>query len=182
MRSKFTLPIVFLVILVASGGYQLLISPESKVTAEQSPEISTDNMLSDTADKISESTTELPPLVVYKSATCGCCKAWVKHMSDNGFSVEAHDVDDLNFYKQKAKLGAGQGSCHTAFIDGYAIEGHVPADDVLRLLAERPDVSGLTAPGMPQISPGMAAEGVPPKDYDVLSYKDGEIVEVFSHY
>jgi hypothetical protein len=124
----------------------------------------------------------LPLVTVYKSATCGCCTAWIEHMKDNGFPVEAHDSDNLNEYKIKAKLGAGLGSCHTAFVDGYAIEGHVPADDVKRLLTEKPDISGLTAPGMPMNSPGMAPKGSKPSGYDVVSFKDGKAVGVFSAY
>jgi len=124
----------------------------------------------------------LPLLTVYKSATCGCCKAWVDHMEDNGFTVESHDTDDLNPYKIKAKLGAGLGSCHTAFVDDYAIEGHVPADDVKRLLTEKPAISGLTAPGMPVNSPGMAPKGSKPLGYEVISFKDGEAVGVFNKY
>ncbi|PWQ92294.1 DUF411 domain-containing protein [Leucothrix pacifica] len=151
----------------------------------------TSNELTDTpeATKVAEeSTTEQPktlplPLVtVYKSASCGCCAAWIDHMKDNGFPVEAHDSDNLNQYKIKAKLGPGLGSCHTAFVGDYAIEGHVPADDVKRLLSEKPDISGLTAPGMPMNSPGMAPKGSKPSGYDVISFKDGEAVGVFTEY
>lgn len=124
----------------------------------------------------------LPLVTVYKSATCGCCAAWIDHMKDNGFKVEAHNATNLNQYKIKAKLGAGLGSCHTAFVGGYAIEGHVPASDVKRLLAEKPDISGLTAPSMPMQSPGMAPKGSPPSGYDVISFKDGKTVGVFTKY
>lgn len=124
----------------------------------------------------------LPVVTVYKRATCGCCKKWVKHMEANGFQVEAHNVTDLNKYKYQAKLGAGLGSCHTAFVDGYAIEGHVPAKDVKRLLLEKPDVSGLTVPAMPIGSPGMEVPGKPADHYKVISFKDGKEVGVFSQY
>ena len=124
----------------------------------------------------------LPLVTVYKSASCGCCAAWIEHMKESGFPVEAHNADNLNQYKIKAKLGAGLGSCHTAFVGGYAIEGHVPANDVKRLLAEKPDISGLTAPGMPMQSPGMAPKGSKPKGYDVVSFKDGKAVGVFNRY
>lgn len=124
----------------------------------------------------------LPVVQVYKSATCGCCNDWIKHMQDNGFSVQAHDVDNLLPYKEKAKLGAGMGSCHTAFVEGYAIEGHVPARDIKRLLLEKPAISGLTVPRMPIGSPGMEVEGKPADAYQVLSYKDGKEVGVFADY
>jgi hypothetical protein len=85
-------------------------------------------------------------------------------------------------YKDQAKLGAGMGSCHTAFVDGYAIEGHVPARDIKRLLLEKPAISGLTVPRMPIGSPGMEVEGKPADAYQVLSYKDGQEVGVFADY
>ena len=103
-------------------------------------------------------------------------------MKDSGFPVVFHNAENLNQYKIKAKLGAGLGSCHTAFVGDYAIEGHVPADDVKRLLVEKPDISGLTAPGMPMNSPGMAPKGSKPSGYEVISFKDGEAVGVFSKY
>jgi len=121
-------------------------------------------------------------VTVYKTPTCGCCTAWVDHMRDNGFTVETHDKEDLDPYKLQAKLSPGLQSCHTAFVDGYAIEGHVPAADVKRLLAHKPDISGLTAPGMPMVSPGMAPKGTEPSGYPVISYKDGEKTGVFSQY
>lgn len=124
----------------------------------------------------------LPVVTVYKSATCGCCKKWVTHMRNNGFKVETNNVSNLQTYKEKARLGAGMGSCHTAFVDGYAIEGHVPAVDVKRLLTEKPDISGLTVPAMPIGTPGMEVPGKPADAYQVISYKDGMQVGVFTDY
>lgn len=125
---------------------------------------------------------DLPMVTVYKSATCGCCQSWVSHLEENGFRVEAHDVGNMLLYKQRAKLGSGMGSCHTAFVDGYAVEGHVPAKDLKRMLLEKPDISGLTVPRMPIGSPGMEVEGQPADAYQVISYKDGKEVGVFSDY
>ena len=92
---------------------------------------------------------EAGTLEVYKSPTCGCCEKWADHMRDNGFDVVTHEVHNLQPIKEKARLRPGLGSCHTAFIDGYAIEGHVPAEDVRRLLEQKPDAHGLTVPAMP---------------------------------
>lgn len=92
---------------------------------------------------------------VYKSPTCGCCTAWVDHMEENGFDVVSHDTSNMNQVKMEAGLTPQLASCHTAFVDGYVIEGHVPASDIRRLLAERPQAHGLAVPGMPVGSPGM---------------------------
>ena len=84
-------------------------------------------------------------------------------MERNGYEVEVHDVTNLNAVKQEYGVGANLGSCHTAIIDGYVVEGHVPAEDVARMLAERPAIKGISVPGMPIGSPGM--EQGPPVDY-----------------
>lgn len=94
-------------------------------------------------------------MTVYKSATCGCCGKWISHMEENGFKVKAVDVLEMNLVKEKYGIDRQLASCHTAVIDGYFVEGHVPADDVKRLLSEKPDVFGLSVPGMPVGSPGM---------------------------
>ena len=102
---------------------------------------------------------------VYKSSTCKCCAKWVDHMRANGFTVNTHDVGNKEA-REQAGISTTLGSCHTALVDGYAIEGHVPAQDIKRLLKERPRAIGLTAPGMPHGSPGM--EGARSDSYDVL--------------
>lgn len=124
----------------------------------------------------------LPVVTVYKSASCGCCRKWVDRLRENGFQVEAHDVGNLYPYKQKAQIGPGMGSCHTAFVDGYAIEGHVPAADIKRLLVEKPAISGLTVPAMPIGTPGMEVPGRAADAYQVISFKEGQQVGVFSNY
>lgn len=129
-----------------------------------------------------QSDSDWPLVTVYKNAGCGCCNDWITHLKQNGFDVKAHNVDNMSRYKDQAKLGPGMGSCHTAFVDGYAIEGHVPAQDIKRLLTQRPDVSGLTVPAMPIGTPGMEIAGQPAQAYQVISYKDGEVVNVFSDY
>lgn len=120
-------------------------------------------------------------IAVYKTATCGCCNAWVEHLRDEGFSVTAHDVgqNQLNNRKQAAGLTYDLASCHTAHVDGYIIEGHVPAADIRRLLEERPDAAGLTVPGMPVGSPGME-HGDRRDPYDVLVFDEDGNTEVFA--
>jgi len=111
-------------------------------------------------------------LVVYKSPTCGCCKKWVKHMRDNGFSVEVHEQYNVTPKKDEYGVPRRLRSCHTARIGGYVVEGHVPADVVKRLLEEKPAIAGLAVPGMPMGSPGM--EGPRKDPYEVIAFrKDG---------
>ena len=121
-----------------------------------------------------------PLVVVYKDASCGCCKAWVKHMAAAGFPTEAHDVADMDAIKTRYGVPTGMRSCHTAIVGAYAIEGHVPADDVKRLLHEQPKVRGLAVPGMVTGSPGM--EGGTPERYLVLAFQsDGKNLPFASH-
>lgn len=113
-------------------------------------------------------------IAVYKSATCGCCSKWVRYLEQNGFKVKSHDVQNVYGYKDRHKVPEKLHACHTAVVDGYVIEGHVPAADIERLLRERPAVAGLSVPGMPPGSPGM--ESTDPVAYEVLSFdKKGEI-------
>lgn len=123
----------------------------------------------------------LPPMVAFKSPTCGCCELWVEHMRAAGFQVEVKDTQDMGAIKAEAGVPVGQGSCHTAKVGNYYLEGHVPAADVKRLLAEAPDARGLIVPGMVPGSPGMEQGGVT-KPYDVLLLaKDGS-TSVYSHH
>ena len=120
-------------------------------------------------------------VTVYKSPTCGCCGDWVKHLQSNGFKVEAHDVADLDPVKQKLGVRRELASCHTATVGGYTIEGHVPASDIRRLLAERPkNAKGLAVPGMPVGSPGM--ETGPAQPYATLLFDDAGGTRVFARH
>ncbi|CAG0960117.1 hypothetical protein RHDC4_00644 [Rhodocyclaceae bacterium] len=94
-------------------------------------------------------------VTVYKSPSCGCCAAWADYMRQNGFTVNIRDVDDVGAARQRAGMPQRYGACHTATVGGYAVEGHVPAADVRRLLAERPKAVGIAVPSMPPGSPGM---------------------------
>ena len=124
----------------------------------------------------------LPRVLVHKSPTCGCCSGWVKHMEQEGFAVEVVETDDLETIRKAVGVPTGKASCHTAQVDGYFVEGHVPADDVKRLLAERPDARGLTAPGMPVGSPGMEVpSGATPAYRVLLVATDGATTEYARH-
>jgi hypothetical protein len=123
-------------------------------------------------------------VVVYKSPTCGCCSGWVEHMRESGYdvaTVDLEDYDDLARTKAEHGVPNDLGSCHTAVVDGYTVEGHVPAAVVAKLLEERPDVRGIAVPGMPIGSPGM--EGPNPQPYDVIAFRrDGSRVVYESVY
>ena len=119
-------------------------------------------------------------ITVYKSPWCGCCSSWADHMRANGHSVTTKEVEDLDAIKRMAGVPEPLQSCHTAVVDGYVIEGHVPAEDVARLLSERPDAKGLSVPGMPMGSPGM--EGGTPERYDVMLFGADGSAEVYARH
>ncbi len=108
-------------------------------------------------------------MIVYKSPTCGCCNDWVKHVQAAGYEVKAIDVDDVTPYKKKYGVPLDLASCHTGVIEGYGIEGHVPARDIDRLLREKPkNARALAVPGMPMGSPGMEVPGGRKDAYNVM--------------
>ena len=120
-------------------------------------------------------------LVVTKTATCGCCKHWVEHMHKAGFEVEVHEVEDVTPTARRLGVPDKLRSCHTSQIAGYAIEGHVPAADVKRLLAQKPKAVGLTVPGMVVGSPGMEVPGRSEPYQVLLIMKDGTTKVFASH-
>lgn len=124
----------------------------------------------------------LPLVKVTKNPTCGCCKVWVQRLRDAGFQVEVNDVDNLNAVKQRVGLPYGMGSCHTAEVDGYFVEGHVPVEDIKRLLRERPQAKGIAVPGMPVGSPGMEVPSGQAQPYDVMLVGRDGSASVYSHH
>ena len=122
------------------------------------------------------------PITVYKSSTCGCCTKWVDHIRASGFAPVVHDQEEMEDLKDEMGVPSAVRSCHTAIVGKYLIEGHVPASDIRRLLAERPKVLGLAVPDMPPLTPGMAPEGVEPKDFEVLSFQTDGSTRVFARH
>lgn len=120
-------------------------------------------------------------VTMYKDPNCGCCSKWADHMRANGFKVKEVASSRMDQIKRGAGVPEALGSCHTARVGGYIVEGHVPASDVKRLLVEKPRVLGVSAPGMPQGSPGM--EGPYPADrYKVVTFdRDGNSTVFASH-
>lgn len=124
----------------------------------------------------------LPHLMVYRDPGCGCCEGWVEHMRAAGFTADIIDDGDRASRRMQLGISDANASCHTAVFDGYAIEGHVPAADVIRLISEAPaGVLGLTVPGMPVGSPGMGPEGSGPPYDTLLVRRDGSTSVWASH-
>lgn len=123
----------------------------------------------------------VPLVTVYKSPTCQCCSKWVEHLRASGFAVETRNEAAMNPLKTRLGVPQPLWSCHTAVVGDYVIEGHVPAADIHRLLAEKPKARGLAVPGMPIGSPGMEA-GERRDPYDVVLFDAADSAEVFAHY
>jgi hypothetical protein len=122
-----------------------------------------------------------PVVQVYKTKTCGCCGKWVEHMRANGFTVNVTDVPNTQEYRQKYGVPENLMSCHTAVVGKYAIEGHVPAREIHRMLKEKPNAKGMTVPGMPMGSPGME-QGGRVDNYSVLLFDSAGKTTEFAKY
>lgn len=127
-------------------------------------------------------TDEQHQITVYRSASCGCCKGWIDHLREHNFDVTDVTVDDVNEYKLKFNVPTQGASCHTAVVDGITIEGHVPAQDIKRLLANKGDIRLLTVPAMPSGTPGMDTPGAPKDSFRVYSISKDDQVDVFQSY
>lgn len=113
---------------------------------------------------------------VIKSPSCGCCSAWVTYLEHSGWRVEVKNLEDLSTTKRQAGVPMELESCHTAFVDGYVLEGHVPLPAIEKLMAERPDLTGIAVAGMPEDAPGMSGGGV----MEVIGFKDGTPAGLFT--
>ena len=122
----------------------------------------------------------VPAVSVFKLNECGCCDLWAEHLRKNGFAVSVRAVPDLTPVRVKYGIPNIFGTCHTALVEGYAIEGHVPAADIQRLLRSKPKVAGLAVPGMPAGSPGM--EGPRSEPYDVLTFDRNGATQIYARY
>ena len=119
-----------------------------------------------------------PTITVYKDPSCGCCKNWIQHLIKHGYKVDAKDTPNMAEIKRTLGVPAAIGSCHTAIVNGYLIEGHVPSADIDRLLEKKPKIAGLAVPGMPMGSPGM--EGPVSQHYKVLSFDKSGKTQVYA--
>jgi hypothetical protein len=140
----------------------------SAACAKQNPEADTTKVASATATPVAAITSTTRNIKVYKDPNCGCCKEWIRHLEQNGFTVEVVDMPDLSAVKTKYGVSSELQACHTGVIGDYVVEGHVPADLIVKMLEEKPAIAGLAVPGMPAGSPGM--EGASKERYDVLTF------------
>lgn len=122
----------------------------------------------------------LPEVLVYKSPTCGCCGSWVDHMKASGFRVKVIEENDITAVKQRFGVPEHLGSCHTALVGGYVVEGHVPASAVKRLLKEKPTAVGVSVPGMPIGSPGM--DGPNPEPFSTQLFDERGRARIYESY
>lgn len=131
--------------------------------------------------KANESHAAVKEIEVYYSKTCSCCKKWMSHLNDHGFEVVPRPVDNMKELKNKYGVKGEYASCHTALIDGYVVEGHVPADDIKRLLKLRPKIKGLSVPAMPVGTPGME-QGERKDPFYVITLPEQGEPKVFNAY
>ena len=121
-------------------------------------------------------------IIVYRSETCGCCQGWIDHLKEHNFDVKDIKVTNMNPYKENMNVPPEAASCHTAIVDGVVIEGHVPAQDIKKLLADKGDVRLLTVPQMPSGTPGMDMVGAPKQDFHVYAIDNNDEVSIFNSY
>lgn len=128
-----------------------------------------------------EAASDLRKIIVYRDPSCSCCEGWMEHLEAQGIQTNSVPTPDLDSLKQQYGVPDDLTSCHTAIIDGYVIEGHVPVEEIRRLLAERPNITGITVPGMPVGTPGMES-GNERESFTVFSFDEQGNTEVFNHY
>lgn len=121
-------------------------------------------------------------VTIYKSPTWGCCGDWSDYLEGNGFTVEEIETETLDAIKDQYNVPQELESCHTAIVDGYVIEGHVPVTEIQRLLSDRPQVLGIAVAGMPVGSPGMEIDGFDTEAYDVVTFDQSGDIEIYANY
>ncbi len=184
--SKLLPKIIFTSIAIASaiGGaiYFSWTIAENKTVSNQNPSAFDTNTAIGVWDEETEpSYSGTKEMTVYRSPSCGCCGVWVEHAEKHGFKVKDIKTEEIEAIKQKYNVPPQLAACHTTIIDGYALEGHIPADDIKRFLKEKPKLAGLAVPGMPLGTPGMEA-GDRKQPFQVLAFNDKGIVVVFKEY
>ncbi|MEA5512133.1 DUF411 domain-containing protein [Crocosphaera sp. UHCC 0190] len=177
--SQLILPIIVGLAVVGMIGTVYL----TQTTGEQKTvnNLANSTILASNWDSINESYNGNKEMTVYRSPSCGCCGLWVEHAEKHGFKIKDIKTDDMASIKQKYQITSDLESCHTAIIDGYVMEGHIPADDIKQFLTEKPNMIGLSVPGMPLGTPGMEA-GEKKQPFAVFAFNKTGAIEVFQEY
>lgn len=192
LLSKITLasvamPAASFAIAVTAVGTFYLTSVGNNNLANNNSAIANENVAQVTPVSVWDKETEpnysgTTEMTVYRSPSCGCCGVWVEHAQKHGFKIEDIKTEDMEAIKQQYNVPAELASCHTTIIDGYVMEGHIPADDIKRFLAQKlDDLIGLAVPGMPIGTPGMEARDIK-QPFQVLAFNDKGDIEVFKEY
>ncbi len=164
-------------VITLAGGIYLTSSNNNQTIAGTNG----NTVLASVWDQATESYSGNKDITVYRSPSCGCCGLWIEHMQKHGFQVNEIKTDNMEAIKKQYNLPSNLASCHTAIIDGYVMEGHIPGDDIKRFLKQKPDATGLTVPAMSLGTPGMEA-GERKQPFAVLAFDDGGTVKVFKQY
>ncbi len=166
--------------------YFILTQGVNKTVNTNNSAVAQDNLNRASLESVWDRETELnysgtTAMTVYRSPSCGCCGMWVEHAKKHGFQIKDIKIEVMEALKQKHNIPTELASCHTTIIDGYVMEGHIPADDIKRFLAKKPDMVGLAVPGMPIGTPGMESRDIK-QPFQVLAFNDKGEVEVFNEY
>lgn len=176
-KSYLLIAIAGVAVVTVAGGVYVASSNNAPSIANQPKS----EVLASVWDRETESYSGNVNMTVYRSPSCGCCGGWIEHAKNHGFQVTDIKTDDIEAVKEEHNISQDLAACHTTMIDGYVMEGHIPVDDIKRFLKQKPNVAGLTVPGMPLGTPGMEA-GDRKQAFDILAFDDNGQVEVFKHY
>ncbi len=187
LLSKITIASVAIASVIGGTLYLTPASGDNNTAQKNNFAVVNDNTSQATLVSVWDKETEpnysgITEMTVYRSPACGCCGVWVEHAKKHGFKIEDIKTEEMEAIKQQHNVPAELASCHTTIIDGYVMEGHIPADDIKRFLAQKPDdLIGLAVPGMPIGTPGMEAKDIK-QPFQVLAFNDQGEVEVFQEY
>ena len=176
-KSYLSKAIASVAVIAVAGTVYLNFSNNPQTLADTA----NNTVLASVWDQATESYSGNKNVTVYRSPSCGCCGAWIEHMQKHGFQITDIKTDDMDAIKAKYSVSAELASCHTSIIDGYVIEGHIPADDIKRFLTKKPNVVGLTVPGMPIGTPGMESRNIK-QPFAVLAFNNQGETKVFNSY
>ncbi|MDJ0596485.1 MAG: DUF411 domain-containing protein [Pleurocapsa sp. MO_226.B13] len=187
LLSKITIASVAIAATAAGTIYFSSVSGDNNIANKNNSAVANETSSPATLVSVWDKETEpnysgITEMTVYRSPSCGCCGVWVDHAKKHGFKIEDIKIEEMEALKQKHNVPAELASCHTTIIDGYVMEGHIPADDIKRFLAQKADdLVGLAVPGMPIGTPGMEARDIK-QPFQVLAFNDKGEVEVFKEY